>query len=185
VRRQYMRTVSYYGDWVKLVDSFLAGFGFLHPAHNYQGFDEYMEQAYQLPEARARGGEEMMTDESVLVWASGWLRENTSEDPSFRQRFIDGLANELTARRADECAHIVAWLYSKDARRYTETGPLIAKALLEGRHRDRVPNKYAGAKPIDGEPVCALCNTPAGLHDDETCSFGFTPPEQAGGREKR
>jgi hypothetical protein len=25
------------------------------------------------------------------------------------------------------------------------------------------------------EPVCVLCKTPASLHDDKACSFGFTP----------
>lgn len=39
-----------------------------------------------------------MTDESVIEWASGWLRENTLEDPTFRQRFLDGLATELRSR---------------------------------------------------------------------------------------
>ena len=42
----------------------------------------------------------MMTDESVLEWASGWLRDNTPEDPTFRQRFAAGLRAELAARQA-------------------------------------------------------------------------------------
>jgi hypothetical protein len=42
----------------------------------------------------------MMTDESVLEWSRGWLRDNTPEDPGFRQRFIDALAEELKERRA-------------------------------------------------------------------------------------
>lgn len=41
----------------------------------------------------------MLTDESVVEWASGWLRDNTPEDPTFRQRFLDGLAEELKGRR--------------------------------------------------------------------------------------
>lgn len=57
------------------------------------------------------------------------------------------------------------------------------RALGEGAHlcndgragEANPPNKYAGAKPIEGEPVCVLCNTPAGLHDEEVCYFGFTP----------
>jgi hypothetical protein len=77
----------------------------------------------------------MMTDESVVEWASGWLRDNTSEDPTFRQRFADGLRSELAARRVAERAEIVAWLWSEDARRYTEVGPLIGKALEEKRDR--------------------------------------------------
>ena len=39
-----------------------------------------------------------MTDESVIEWASGWLRDNTPEDPTFRRRFLDGLALELKVR---------------------------------------------------------------------------------------
>ncbi len=39
-----------------------------------------------------------MTDESVLEWASGWLRDNPPDDPTFRQRFLDGLQEELSAR---------------------------------------------------------------------------------------
>ena len=35
---------------------------------------------------------------------------------------------------AAERARTIAWLYSEDARRYTEVGPLVAKALEEGRH---------------------------------------------------
>ena len=41
----------------------------------------------------------MLTDESVLEWANGWLLPNTPEDPTFRQRFLDGLAEELKGRR--------------------------------------------------------------------------------------
>ena len=76
----------------------------------------------------------MLTDESVLEWAKGWLLPNTPEDPTFRQRFLDGLAEELKGRRAEERVRIIAWLNSEDARRYTEVGPLVAKALEEGRH---------------------------------------------------
>jgi hypothetical protein len=36
-----------------------------------------------------------MEDESAIDWASGWVRDNTPEDPTFRQRFIDGLTEEL------------------------------------------------------------------------------------------
>jgi hypothetical protein len=39
-----------------------------------------------------------MTDESVIEWASGWIRANTPSDPTFRQRFLDGLASELRER---------------------------------------------------------------------------------------
>jgi len=46
------------------------------------------------------------------------------------QSELDTLRREL----AEERARVVAWLYSDDARRYTEVGPLIAKAILEGRH---------------------------------------------------
>ena len=42
----------------------------------------------------------MLTDESVLEWAKGWLLPNPPDDPTFRQRFLDGLAEELKARRA-------------------------------------------------------------------------------------
>ena len=41
----------------------------------------------------------MLTDESVLEWAKGWVLPNTTDDPTFRQRFIDGLAEELRLRR--------------------------------------------------------------------------------------
>lgn len=40
----------------------------------------------------------MMTDESVLEWASGWLRDSPPEDPTFRERFLQGLARELRSR---------------------------------------------------------------------------------------
>ena len=43
-----MSTGSYYGDWVESVNRYLSGFGFLNPAHHYEGFDEYMEEAYDL-----------------------------------------------------------------------------------------------------------------------------------------
>ena len=46
-----------------------------------------------------RPKEDVMTDESVIEWASGWLRDDTTEDPTFRQRFLDGLASELRVRR--------------------------------------------------------------------------------------
>jgi len=48
VRRISMNSGSYYGDWVASVNRFLAGFGFLHSAHTYRGFDAYMETAYDL-----------------------------------------------------------------------------------------------------------------------------------------
>lgn len=76
----------------------------------------------------------MLTDESVLEWASGWIGNNTLNDPTYRQRFLDGLLEELKARRAEERVRVIAWLNSEDARRYTEVGPLVAKALEEGRH---------------------------------------------------
>lgn len=76
----------------------------------------------------------MMTDDSVLEWVSGWLRENPPADPTFRQRLLDGLGVELRARRHEERLRIVAWLRGEDARRYTEVGPLVAQALVEGRH---------------------------------------------------
>ena len=41
----------------------------------------------------------MMTDASVVEWAAGWLREDTLDDPTFRQRFLDALASELKGRR--------------------------------------------------------------------------------------
>jgi hypothetical protein len=47
---------------------------------------------------RLRAKESNMTDESVLEWAKGWLRENAPEDPTFQQRFLDGLEEELNAR---------------------------------------------------------------------------------------
>lgn len=57
---------------------------------------------------------------------------------------------------------------------HVERGELIASQPIRAGE-GKTPSKYAGAKPIEGEPVCALCNTPAGLHDEETCSFEFTP----------
>lgn len=43
---------------------------------------------------------------------------------------------EQLAKAADkELALVIVWLNSKDARGYTEVGPLIAKALKEERHR--------------------------------------------------
>lgn len=42
-----------------------------------------------------------MTDDSILAWASGWLRDNPPGDPTFRQRFIDGLGLELKERRTE------------------------------------------------------------------------------------
>jgi hypothetical protein len=83
-----------------------------------------------------------MTDDSLLEWASGWLRANSDEDPTFRQRFKDALRWELEERRIVERAEIVAWLWSEDARRYTEVGPLIGKALEEKRDR------YEDGSPI-------------------------------------
>lgn len=46
-----------------------------------------------------------MTKESILEWASGWLREDTADDPTFRQRFLDGLEEELSAR--DGAIHLL------------------------------------------------------------------------------
>jgi len=40
-----------------------------------------------------------MTDESVIEWARGWLQQNTPDDPTFRQRFLESLASELKQRR--------------------------------------------------------------------------------------
>jgi hypothetical protein len=40
----------------------------------------------------------MMTDESVIEWALGWLRDNPPDDPTFRERFAAGLRRELAAR---------------------------------------------------------------------------------------
>ena len=51
-----------------------------------------------VPPSKKEGKTPMMTDESLLEWASGWLRENTPEDPTFRGRFLDGLALELLRR---------------------------------------------------------------------------------------
>lgn len=88
----------------------------------------------------------MMTDDSVLEWVSGWLRENPPEDdPTFRQRLLDGLGVELRARRHEERLRIVAWLRGEDARRYTEVGPLVAQAIVEGRHLE--PSVVANASP--------------------------------------
>ena len=42
-----------------------------------------------------------MTDESLLEWASDWLRDAGFEDPTFRQRFTDGLTSELNERRLE------------------------------------------------------------------------------------
>jgi hypothetical protein len=41
----------------------------------------------------------MLSDKSVLEWATGWLRDSPPNDPTFRQRFLDGLALELKAQR--------------------------------------------------------------------------------------
>ena len=40
-----------------------------------------------------------MKDESVIEWANDWLRDAGLEDPTFKQRFLDGLALELKMRR--------------------------------------------------------------------------------------
>jgi len=40
-----------------------------------------------------------MTDESVLEWASGWVDAERPGDPTFRQRFLDGLRTEMKHRR--------------------------------------------------------------------------------------
>jgi hypothetical protein len=34
-----------------------------------------------------------------------------------------------------ERVRVIAWLNSEDARRYTEVGPLVAKAIEENRHQ--------------------------------------------------
>lgn len=46
----------------------------------------------------------MMTDESVIEWAMGWVRDNTPEDPTFRERFAAGLRSELASREAGALA---------------------------------------------------------------------------------
>ena len=98
---------------------------------------------------------------SNLLRAAAWLRPILEETPSCGdeeddRELVEDLAkqfDEVTATRdeqirvlrealrtsvgtamAQERADLVAWLYSEDARRYTEVGPLIAKAILEGRH---------------------------------------------------
>ena len=76
----------------------------------------------------------MMTDNSLLEWATGWLRENTSGDPNFRDRFVAALGVELRARRIEERLRIVQWLRSPGARRFTEVGPLVAQAIVDGAH---------------------------------------------------
>jgi len=45
--------------------------------------------------------ETMMTDESVIEWARGWLRENPPDDPTFRERFEDDLRENLRGRREE------------------------------------------------------------------------------------
>jgi hypothetical protein len=80
----------------------------------------------------------MMTDDSVLEWALGWLRESPPDDPTFRQRFLDALSMEMTARRVGERARVCIWLQSEDARRYTECGPLVASAIERGEHLKRL-----------------------------------------------
>lgn len=41
----------------------------------------------------------MMTDESLLEWARGWLKDDTVEDPTFRERFLTALGVEMRAHR--------------------------------------------------------------------------------------
>ena len=48
----------------------------------------------------------MMTDESVVEWALGWVRDNTDEDPALRERFAEGLRQELAQRRAELASSI-------------------------------------------------------------------------------
>ncbi len=67
----------------------------------------------------------MMTDDSVVEWASGWLRDNTPEDPTFRQRFKDALASELKARRDRESE-------------WKTVGLSILRSGLHGGHLDDI-----------------------------------------------
>ena len=45
-----------------------------------------------------------MTDESLLEWVRGWLKDDTAEDPTFRERFLTALGVELRLRRAERRA---------------------------------------------------------------------------------
>ena len=67
----------------------------------------------------------MMTDESVLEWARGWLRDNPPDDPTFQQRFIDGLSHELKVRRERESE-------------WKTVGLSILRDGLHGGHRDAI-----------------------------------------------
>ena len=51
----------------------------------------------------------MLTDESVIEWARGWLRDNPSDDPTFRERFEDDLRSELRGRREETGELLRAW----------------------------------------------------------------------------
>ena len=59
----------------------------------------------------------MMTDESVVEWATGWLATNPTGDPTFRQRFIDGLTAELQARAEERAALVKTLDKVREARR--------------------------------------------------------------------
>jgi hypothetical protein len=71
--------------------------------------------------------------ERAITWLGNW---------EYVDR-IDSLAVQFAeARRAGEMAErerVIAWLWSQDARRYTEVGPLVAKAIQEGRCSPKTP----------------------------------------------
>jgi len=43
-------------------------------------------------------------------------------------------SRERRPRSGAARVRVIAWLNSEDARRYTEVGPLVAKAIEENRH---------------------------------------------------
>lgn len=70
-----------------------------------------------------------------------WAREQPSPKPSWLLPWEElSDADREVDRRIGETVFAVAerslieWLWSEDARKYTEIGPLIAKAVEDGRH---------------------------------------------------
>ena len=72
---------------------------------------------------------EMLSDESLLDWAVAWLPENPADDPTYRQRFRDGLAVELKVRaeRADAVLAYVAGNSPDRGRRLEDDGKRPAR----------------------------------------------------------